>query len=197
MGSDAPPRAFLVRHGETEWTRSGRHTSRTDVPLADGGRRQAEALGRLLAGCRFAAVLTSPRVRARETCRLAGFEAAESRDQLAELDYGVYEGRTTDDIRTTEPDWSVWTHPLTGGETLAQAGERVDRVIAEIRAGAGDVAVFAHGHILRIFGARWIGLGSDGGRLLELEPAGISVLGYERETPTVERWNQTASQSLL
>ena len=187
----APHRIWLVRHGETEWTKSGQHTGRTDVPLTAAGERQGQALGRHLAGCRFALVLTSPLGRARETCRLAGFaSAAQVSDDLLEWDYGIYEGRTTAAIRSEQPGWSIWTTPVTQGETVEQVGERVRRVIERADAVAGDVALFAHAHVLRILGACWIGLPPIHGRNLTLGPASLSVLGYERETRVIQVWNQ-------
>jgi probable phosphoglycerate mutase len=184
------PRVVLVRHGETEWSAAGRHTGRTDVPLTEEGLRQAKALGACLEGFSFALVLTSPLQRARETCRLARLEAvAQIRDDLMEWDYGEYEGRTTPDIRTTRPGWSLWDEGVPGGETAGQVGRRADRVIAEARSARGDVALFAHGHILRTLTARWVGLPPDRGRSFALETATISVLGYERETPVIQRWN--------
>ena len=180
----------LVRHGQTEWSASGRHTGRTDVPLTEQGRRQAEALGSCLKGWTFALVLASPLRRAIDTCRLAGLEGqTETRDDLMEWDYGQYEGRTTADIRAERPAWSLWTDGVPGGETLEQVGRRADRVIAEARAARGDVALFAHGHILRVVTARWLDLPPDRGRSFALETATISVLGYERETPVISRWN--------
>jgi broad specificity phosphatase PhoE len=178
----------LVRHGETEWSRSGQHTGNTDIPLTEAGRRAAEALGAPLRARSFALVLTSPLQRAAETARLAGF-GAEVRDELKEWDYGAYEGRKTVDIREERPGWSLWRDGAPGGEMPAEVGARVDRVIAEIRAMAGEVAVFAHGHVLRVLAARWIGLGPEAGGLFALDPATISVLGYERETPVIRVWN--------
>jgi broad specificity phosphatase PhoE len=182
---------WLVRHGETEWSLTGRHTGRTDVPLTAAGRHQADALGRHLAGRAFALVLTSPLVRARDTCRLAGYgEVAEVTDELLEWDYGIYEGRTTEDIRKAEPGWSIWTSPVPQGESLEQVGERARRVIDRAVAASGDVVLFAHAHILRILAACWIELPPAGGRLLALGPASISILGYERETRVISAWNQ-------
>jgi broad specificity phosphatase PhoE len=185
------PEVVLVRHGETEWTRSGQHTGRTDIPLTEAGRRAARAVGAALAGRRFAAVLTSPLGRAKETCRLAGFgDVAVERDELMEWDYGAYEGRRTVDIRKERPGWSLWRDGVPEGEVAADVGARVDRVIAELRAAASsDAAVFAHGHVLRVLAARWLGLEPEAGRLLALDPATISVLGYERETAVVRVWN--------
>jgi broad specificity phosphatase PhoE len=181
---------LLVRHGETDWSSAGRHTGRTDVPLNDRGRARAEALAETLAQRRFALVLTSPLSRAAETCRLAGLgERAEVREQLAEWDYGAYEGRTTDEIRAERPGWSVWSDGVPGGETLDEVAARADRVIAELDAAAGDVAVFAHGHLLRILGVRWIGLPPADGRLLALDAATVSVLGYEHEWRALRAWN--------
>ena len=183
----------LVRHGETEWSRSGRHTGRTDVPLTDLGRHQAELLGRRLRGRSFALVLTSPLGRARETCRLAGLgEGALLRDELREWDYGEYEGITTPEIRSRRPDWFLWRDGCPGGETAAEVGARADRVVAELRAAGGDCAVFGHGHMLRVLAARWLGLPPGEGRLLGLSTAALSVLGYERETPVLWLWNEAS-----
>ena len=181
----------LVRHGETEWSASGRHTGRTDVPLTGAGREQALALGECLRPWRFDLVLTSPLRRAAETCRLAGLaDRADVREDLREWDYGEYEGRTTPDIRKELPGWSVWTGGVPGGETVKEVGRRADRVIEEVRAVDGDVALFAHGHVLRVLAARWIGLPADRGRSLALHTATIAVLGFERETPVLVRWNE-------
>jgi broad specificity phosphatase PhoE len=181
----------LVRHGETEWSRAGKHTGRTDVPLTERGRREAEAVGADLQGRRFALVLTSPLARAAETCRLAGLgEVAEKRDDLMEWDYGAYEGRETIDIREEHPGWTLWRDGVPEGETIAEVQARADRVIAELRSVAGDVAVFAHGHLLRVVAARWLGLKPAAGRLFALDPATISILGYERETPVIRMWNR-------
>ena len=178
----------LVRHGETQWARSGQYTSRTDLELTAVGRRQAEALGSALSARRFALVLTSPMRRAAETARLAGV-AAEVAPELAEWDYGDYEGRTTADVRTEVPGWTVWSHPSPGGETPAEVGPRVDRLLERVRAVDGDVALFSHGHLLRVLAARWLGLAPQDGRLFALDTATLSVLGSERETPVVRRWN--------
>jgi broad specificity phosphatase PhoE len=186
----AETRLILARHGETEWSASGQHTGRTDIPLNDNGRRQAEALARRLQEHHFAAVFTSPRSRALETCRIAGIrERAVVMDDLQEWDYGVYEGRTSDDIREEEPGWSVWTAEIRGGESVEDVGQRVDRVIAAALAIEGDVVLFGHGHCLRILAARWIGLPAVVGSLLELSTATVSRLGWERERRVVELWN--------
>jgi probable phosphoglycerate mutase len=181
---------WLVRHGETEWSASGRHTGRTDVPLTPAGRRQAETLGRHLGGRPFALVLTSPLARARETCRLAGYEpVARTSEDLHEWDYGVYEGRTTADIRVTEPGWSIWTSPVPEGETVEQVGARARRVIDQALHADGDVLLFAHAHFLRILAACWIGRPPGDGRSYALATASVSALGWERETRVIQRWN--------
>lgn len=184
---------WLVRHGETEWARLGRHTGRTDIPLTDAGRDQARAIGQRLAGHGFGLVLTSPLSRAAETARLAGFlETAVSTDDLMEWDYGALEGRTTAAIRSAMPDWTIWRGPWPDGETADDVGARADRVIARIRASRadGDVLVFAHGHLLRVLTARWIGLGPASGGLFELATATLSILGWDRESPSIELWNE-------
>ena len=184
------PEIVLVRHGETEWSRDGKHTGNTDVPLTDRGRKQAEAIGEALRSRGFARVLTSPLSRAAETARLAGFgDRAQERDELREWDYGEYEGRTTPEIREERPGWSLWRDGVPDGETAADVDERVDRLLAELRTGEGDVLVFAHGHVLRVLAARWIGLGPESGRSFALDPATISILGQERETPVIRVWN--------
>jgi broad specificity phosphatase PhoE len=184
------PHLYLIRHGATEWSRNGRHTGITDLPLLPEGEDQARATAKLIAGHRFALVLTSPLQRARHTCELVGLaDRAEVDHDLRELDYGVYEGVTTAKIRETVPDWTVWTHPCPGGETLEQAAARVDRVIDRAQAASGDVAVFAHGHILRILTARWCDLDPVEGRRFVLHTATLSELGWEREEPAVILWN--------
>ena len=184
------PEIVLVRHGETEWSRDQKHTGRTDVPLTETGREQARLLAKALQQWRFSRVLSSPLGRARETCELAGLGARmELRDELMEWDYGAYEGRTTRDIRTERPDWSLWRDGVPEGESAAHVGARVDRIIDELRASQEDVAVFAHGHVLRVATARWLGLPPTEGRLFALWTATISVLGYERETAVIVRWN--------
>jgi broad specificity phosphatase PhoE len=189
MAGDAPE-IVLVRHGETEWSRDGKHTGRTDIPLSAQGRKQAEVLGAVLRNRAFARVLTSPLARAAETSRLAGFgDRAEERDELREWDYGAYEGRRTVDIRKELPGWSLWDDGVPEGETGGEIGERVDRLVAELREVEGEILVFAHGHLLRVLAARWVGLDPEAGRLFALDPATISVLGYERETPVIRVWN--------
>jgi broad specificity phosphatase PhoE len=180
----------LVRHGETDWSRSGKHTGRTDVPLTEQGQKQAVALAQALRGRTFELVLTSPLARAAETARLAGFgEVAQTRDELREWDYGAYDGRTTPDIREERPGWSLWRDGVPGGESGAEVGARADRVIDELRPLGGDALVFAHGHLLRVLAARWVGLEPGDGRLFALDPGTISILGYERETPVIRVWN--------
>jgi probable phosphoglycerate mutase len=180
----------LVRHGATEWSSSGRHTGRTDVPLDDEGRAQASALGDRLRGWKFSLVLTSPLVRARETCALAGLgDRAEVDPDLTEWDYGDYEGRTTTEIRASRPGWTVFDGGVVNGETVEQVGARADGVIARLAGVDGPVALFSHAHMLRILAARWLGLPAVDGRLLALDPATVSVLGYEHDTRVVQRWN--------
>ncbi|HUU60833.1 MAG TPA: histidine phosphatase family protein [Acidimicrobiia bacterium] len=181
----------LVRHGQTEWSAEGRHTGRTDVPLTNLGRRQADALGEMLGGAHFAAVLSSPLSRAWETMERAGYAAdGVASEELLEWDYGVYEGRRTADIRLEVPGWSVWTHEIVGGESVEQVGERADRAIARALAADGPVVIFAHGHILRIIAARWMGLPAVTGRALCLDTATVSTLGWERENRVIRYWNE-------
>jgi broad specificity phosphatase PhoE len=187
------PRAVLVRHAETEWTLSGRHTGRTDMPLTEHGRQAAAALAPALAALSFAAVLVSPSARARETCKLTGLAAdAQVREDLLEWDYGDYEGLTTPEIRERRPDWSLWRDGCPGGEDAAAVGARADRVIGELRQAPGDVAIFSHGHLLRVLGARWVGLDPSGGSKLGLSPGALCLLGHERETPVLLGWNEPA-----
>lgn len=179
---------WLVRHGETEWSAAGRHTSVTDVPLTAAGEATARDLaGRL--GRPFDLVLSSPRQRALVTARLAGHPDAEVTDDLVEWAYGDYEGLTSAQIRESVPGWTVWTHPCPGGETPEQLTERLDRVVARAREVSGEVLLFSHGHSLRALAARWLGLPVAEGRLLRLDTATVSCLGWERETPVVLRWN--------
>jgi broad specificity phosphatase PhoE len=184
---------WLMRHGETEWSRSGAHTGRTDLPLTDAGRARAKAMGALLKGRRFGLVLTSPLQRARETCRLAGYgDVAVIDANLHEWDYGRYEGRATDEIRKERPGWSLWADGVPNGESVEQVGERARAVIQRATAADGDAALFAHGHILRILTACWLGLAPVDGKLFALGTASISILGYERETRVITLWNLTA-----
>jgi broad specificity phosphatase PhoE len=182
---------WLVRHGATEWSATGRHTGRTDVPLTPEGEGQARVLGTRLSSRPFALVLSSPLQRALETCRLAGYgDRVEITDDLREWDYGDYEGRTTADIRTERPGWVVWDG-VPNGETVEQVGERVQRVI-DRAAGVedGDVVVFAHGHCLRILAACWVALPPVDGKLFALDTAALSVLGHEREQQVIQEWNR-------
>ena len=180
---------WIVRHGETEWSASGRHTSTTDVPLTSAGEDAARVIGERLAGTAFDLVLTSPRDRARRTAALAGFPDAHVEDDLVEWAYGDYEGVTTATIRESVPDWTVWTHPCPGGETAEQIGGRLDRVVAKVRARGGRVLAFGHGHASRVLAARWLAQPVVEGRLFRLDTATVSILGYERESPVVARWN--------
>ena len=180
---------WIVRHGETEWSAGGRHTSTTDVPLTPAGEDAARLVGDRLAGTTFDMVLTSPRQRARRTADLAGFPDAHVEDDLVEWAYGDYEGVTTATIRESVPDWTVWTHPCPGGESAEQVGVRLDRVVAKVRAHGGRVLAFGHGHASRVLAARWLSQPVAEGRLFRLDTATLSVLGYERESPVVARWN--------
>jgi broad specificity phosphatase PhoE len=186
-----PHQIWLFRHGETEWSLSGQHTGRTDLPLTAAGRRRAAALGRRLAGRPFALVLSSPLSRALETCRLAGYgNVVELNPDLMEWDYGDYEGRRTVDIQKERPGWSLWRDGVPGGETIDQVGARTRSVIEAAEAAAADVALFAHGHVLRVLTACWLNLAPDAGRLFALGTAAVSVLGYERDTRVIVKWNQ-------
>jgi broad specificity phosphatase PhoE len=180
----------LVRHGETEWSRDLLHTSHTDIPLTDNGRREAERLGEALAGRTFELVLASPMQRAAETCRLAGLDAAaETTDALLEWDYGEYEGITTKEIRESRPGWFLWRDGSPGGETAAEVGARVDPLVERFMQVEGDVAVFSHGHLLRVLCARWLGLEPEAGALFTLGTGTLSILGFERETRVIRQWN--------
>jgi probable phosphoglycerate mutase len=190
MAGDRGREVLLVRHGETRWSLAGRHTSRTDLELTARGREEAALTARRLDGRHFDLVLSSPLIRARETCRIAGYgDAARVRDDLTEWDYGDYEGLTTPQIRDVDPGWTLWSDGCPGGESGPGVAARVDRVIAEIRAGEGDTIVFAHGHVLRVFAARWMQMGPDAGGRLALTTAAVSVLGSEHETSVIWLWN--------
>jgi broad specificity phosphatase PhoE len=180
---------WLVRHGETEWSRDHKHTSTTDLPLTPVGEEAARALPAKLSRVEFDLVLTSPRQRARRTAELAGFPDAEVDEDLVEWDYGEYEGITTLQIRETVPGWSVWTHPTPGGETGEEVAARLDRVVKRVRQLDGRVLVFGHGHALRVLAARWIGQPPEEGRFFRLDTSTVSVLGFERDTPVLLRWN--------
>lgn len=187
--SGAAHSVWLVRHGETPWSRDGLHTSTTEVELTEEGVATARTLEGKLRDRSFALVLTSPRERARRTAALAGFTDAIVDDDLAEWDYGSYEGIATPEIRETVPGWTVWSHPSPGGESANEVAARVDRVIARTHAAGGDVLLFGHGHALRALTARWLGQPVADGRLYKLGTGTVSVLGYERDTPVIERWN--------
>ena len=189
--SVTPPRVHLVRHGATEWSVTGQHTGRTDIPLTEEGRHQAERLAARLARERFALVLVSPLARARETARITGFgDVAEVDPDLVEWDYGDYDGRTAAEIRRERPGWTPWHGGFPGGETLEEVAARADRVVARVRGVDGDVALFAHGHILRVIAARWLEQPPIEAARYYLATASLSMLGWERETPVIDRWNE-------
>jgi probable phosphoglycerate mutase len=182
----------LVRHGETEWSANGRHTSHTDLPLTERGRERAAALSEQLSRRRFALVLSSPLRRARDTAELAGFgQAAVVYDELHEWDYGDYEGLTTPEIRAERPDWNLWRDGCPSGESPEQVGARADHVISRARSAGGDALLFAHGHILRVIAARWIEMPVAAGARFALAAGAVSTLGFERETHVVQEWNRT------
>jgi probable phosphoglycerate mutase len=194
MPNDRPKNAlWLIRHGETAWSLSGAHTGTTDLPLTPEGERRAAAIGKLLAGKKFALVLTSPMQRARETCRIAGYaDSAQVDPNLSEWNYGDYEGKSTPQIRQTRPGWELWKDGVPNGETVEQVYARAARVIERAAAAPGDAALFAHGHILRILTACWLALPPNGGRLFALSTATLSMLGYERDQRVISLWNQPA-----
>jgi len=181
---------YLIRHGETEWSLSGQHTGITDIPLTENGRNVAKQLEPILAKENFTMILTSPLERARKTCELAGLGAhAEIDRDLMEWNYGEYEGLTPKQIDAQAPGWMLFRDGCPGGETPEQAGARVDRVIARVRAAEGHVALFAHGHIFRVFAARWLGLPAMAGCHFLLDTATLSILSYYRNLPAIRRWN--------
>jgi broad specificity phosphatase PhoE len=186
---------WLIRHGETEWSLSGAHTSRTDIPLTERGKERATKIRDYLAQRKFSLVLTSPLQRARETCRIAGYaDVAHIEENLREWDYGIFEGRTTADIRKDQPDWSIWDSPVPEGEPVEHVAARAQKVIDRALQVGGDVALFAHAHILRILAATWLGLEPRGGRLFALGTGSVSTLGYERETRVVCTWNRSLEE---
>ena len=190
-------RLVAARHGSTAWSATRQHTGLTDIPLDSEGVAEAVELGRRLAGHDFRLVLTSPLQRAQSTSELCGFgDVAQVSDDLREWDYGEMEGRTTDEIRLEVPGWDIWKDGVTGGESVEDVVSRADRVISLVQSEPGDVLVFSHAHILRIIGARWIGLPGSGGRMLTLSTATLSVLGWERQTPAIIRWNDTTKDPL-
>jgi broad specificity phosphatase PhoE len=179
---------YLLRHGATEWSESGKHTGTTDVPLTEEGEAAARAAGEVLKKVEFALVLSSPLTRARRTAELAGFEP-ELDDDLHEWNYGEYEGRTTPEIREEVPEWTIFRNGAPGGEVAGEVAARVDRVLERVRGIEGNVLLVGHGHQLRTLGARWLDQAPEDGRLYKLSTAAICVLGYEREAPVIERWN--------
>ncbi|MEV8566781.1 histidine phosphatase family protein [Streptomyces sp. NPDC051322] len=191
------PRMLLARHGQTAWSLSGKHTGRTDIPLLDQGRRDAKLLGERLHrapwdGLPDTAVLTSPLLRASETCALAGFaDRAEEWDGLLEWDYGAYEGLTPAEIQAIRPGWFIWRDGVPDGESVADLTARADQVVERVRAGNGEVLIFAHGHILRALAARWLGYDLTFAARIRLAPASLSLLGWAYDAPAVERWNDT------
>jgi probable phosphoglycerate mutase len=192
--SEPLPAVYLARHGETAWSLSGQHTGRTDLPLTERGEQQARALGQRLHGASFVKVFTSPSQRARRTAELAGFGGlAEVDPDLAEWDYGQYEGRRTADILAERPGWFLFRHGAPGGETPDQVGARADRVIQRVRAIGGNVLIFSSAHILRVLAARWLGLEAAGGRYFVLGTSSLSILGYEHNLaePVIRLWNET------
>lgn len=191
MSSDeqASGELWVVRHGETEWSRDGRHTSTTDLDLTERGADVASTLRERLAGVEFDVVLSSPRRRARRTAELAGFAEPELTDDLVEWDYGDYEGLTTPQIRETVPGWTVWSHPCPGGEDAAEVAARLDRVVRRVREDGVRALVVSHGHASRVLAARWLGLDPRDGRHFLLDTATVSTLGWERSSPAVARWN--------
>ena len=188
--ADESRKLYLIRHGETEWSRDGKHTGVTDVPLTDHGRQTARSLQPVLARQQFVLVLTSPLQRARETCELAGLaKLSRVEPDLMEWNYGEYEGLTTKNIQSARPGWSVFHHGCPGGESPEQVAARADRVLAKVRATVGNVALFAHGHILRVIAARWVNQPPSFGERLLLDTGTLSVLGYYYDTPALKTWN--------
>lgn len=182
---------WLVRHGETEWSASGAHTGRTDIPLTERGRERAKRLGKLLSGRGFALALTSPLQRASETCALAGFgSVALPEPDLQEWDYGIYEGRKTSEVRREKPGWTIWSADIVNGESLGQVAARTERLIDRVTRAPGDVILFAHGHVFRVLTSRWLGLPPDAARLFELDTGAVSILGYKREQRVIWVWNR-------
>ena len=191
----AQTQLWLIRHGETEWSLSGAHTGRTDLPLTEKGQQRAKTIGHFLAARSFALVLSSPLTRARETCRLAGYgDAAVIDENLREWDYGDYEGRSTPNIRADRPGWNLWEDGVPNGETVEQVADRalrvINRVLITLKDREGDAALFAHGHVLRILAACWLRLPPNAGRLFGLDTATVSILGWERDTRVIRLWNR-------
>jgi len=196
MPANPSQKVILIRHGETEWSLSGRHTSTTDIPLTSAGEQRAASLQPFLAHRQFGLVLCSPRLRARRTCELAGFaEKAEITPDLAEWNYGDYEGLTTPEIQKSVPGWTVFTHPCPNGETAADVAARVDRVIARIREAGCDTLLVGHSHSLRVLTARWLALDPLAARFFQLETGTWSQLGYEHGTPVIQAWSAPPATS--
>ena len=186
---------WLIRHGETEWSLSGAHTSKTDIPLTERGKERAAKIRDYLAHRTFTLVLTSPMQRARETCRIAGYgDVAQIDENLREWDYGIYEGRTTAEIRKDQPDWSIWDAPPPQGEPVEHVAERAQQLIDRAGKVGGEVALFAHAHVLRILTATWLGLPPRAGSLLALGTGSVSTLGFERETRVISTWNRSLEE---
>jgi broad specificity phosphatase PhoE len=193
VSTGAAGQVVLVRHAETEWTLNGRHTGRTDLPLTENGRQAAVSLAPFLASRTFQTVLVSPLIRARETCELSGMAGNEQlREDLLEWDYGDYEGLTSTEIDAQRPGWSLWRDGCPGGEDARAVGARADRVIAEASDAGGDVALFSHGHMLRVLGARWISLEATGGSRLGLAPGALCLLSHEHGAAILASWNEPA-----
>lgn len=185
---------YLIRHGETEWTNSGQHTGVTDIGLTDNGKTQAEALGKRLKGHAFESILCSPLKRAVATCEAAGlFKHAKLEEGLKEWNYGDYEGKTTDEIWKKDPHWNIFSNGAPHGETVVDIEERASRLLFQIAPIHGDIALFSHGHFLRVLTAKWLGLHASDGRLFYLSPGSISILGFERSTQVIKLWNTSAS----
>ncbi|MGH3506018.1 MAG: histidine phosphatase family protein [Nocardioidaceae bacterium] len=190
--AEANTEVWLVRHGETEWSRSGRHTGRTDLEMTPEGEQAARQLGPVLAGTSFNRVWCSPRLRARRTAELARLDRVEVHDELVEWDYGDYEGLTRVEIQEARPDWQIWTHGAPGGESPQEMATRADGVVAACRDAGGRTLLVAHGHFLRSLAARWIAQPIAVGAHLPLDTARVSVLGFDRGAPTLDRWNSTS-----
>ena len=180
---------YLCRHGETAWSLSGQHTGKTDIPLTDNGKKQAALLGKYLGKIHFEAVFSSPRIRALETCKGAGFHDVTIDPDLQEWDYGDYEGLTSAEIKKLNPHWHLFTDGAPGGELPQEAGKRADRILQKLRAKKGPVLIFSHGHFSRVLAARWVGLNVNEARIFVLSPASTSILGFEREEPVIKLWN--------